>query len=104
MLLRKADCPKTLAKLNLTIKSAEGAQRHMFRRVREADDRRWALASRAYAVGCLGMAFLSPWLLLPFGAAAIRAFAVPAGAKPAVIGAVETVVSVLVVVGVALAL
>lgn len=81
-----------------------GSVLHVKSLIREADDRRWALASRAYAVGCLGMAFLSPWLLLPFGAAAIRAFAVPAGAKPAVIGAVETVVSVLVVVGVALAL
>jgi uncharacterized protein YcbX len=45
------------------------------------------------------MGLLSPWLLLPFGAAAVRAFAVPAGTRPAVIGAVETAVSVLVVVG-----
>jgi hypothetical protein len=72
--------------------------------IREADDRRWAIASRIYHVLALWMALISPWLLLPFGAAAIRAFAVPPGSRPAVIGAVEIVVSVLIVVGGALAL
>ena len=81
-----------------------GSVLHVKSLIREADDRRWALASRVYALACLGTAWISPWLLLPFGAAAIRAFAVPPGAKPAVIGAVETVVSALVVIGVALAL
>ena len=81
-----------------------GSVLHVKSLIREADDRRWAVASRVYALACLATAWLSPWLLLPFGAAAVRAFAVPPGAKPAVIGAVETVVSVLVVIGVALAL
>lgn len=81
-----------------------GSVLHVKSLIREADDRRWAVASRVYALACLATAAISPWLLLPFGAAAARAFTVPPGAKPAVIGAVETVVSVLVVIGVALAL
>lgn len=81
-----------------------GSVVHVKSLIREADDPRWARFSRVYHVAALGMGFLSPWLLLPFGAAAVRAFMVPSGARPAVIGAVETVVSVLVVVGAALAL
>lgn len=81
-----------------------GSVLHVKSLIREADDRRWALASRVFHVAALAMGLISPWLLLPFGAAAIRAFAVPRGSRPAVIGAVEIVVSVLVVVGAALAL
>jgi hypothetical protein len=81
-----------------------GSVLHVKSLIREADDRRWAVASRIFHVAALGMGFISPWLLLPFGVAAVRAFAVPAGSRPAVIGAVEIVVSVLVVVGGALAL
>jgi hypothetical protein len=81
-----------------------GSVIHVKSLIREADDRRWAIASRIYHVLALWMALISPWLLLPFGAAAIRAFAVPPGSRPAVIGAVEIVVSVLIVVGGALAL
>jgi hypothetical protein len=81
-----------------------GSVLHVKSLIREADDRRWAIASRIFHVLALWMALISPWLLLPFGVAAIRAFAVPPGARPAVIGAVEIVVSVLVVVGGALAL
>jgi hypothetical protein len=81
-----------------------GSVLHVKSLIREADDRRWALASRVFHVAALGMALISPWLLLPFGAAAVRAFTVPVGSRPAVIGAVEIVVSVLVVVGGALAL
>ena len=34
--LRGARCPKTLAKLESTIKSAEGARRHMSHRIRRS--------------------------------------------------------------------
>jgi hypothetical protein len=81
-----------------------GSVLHVKSLIRGAGDRRWALASRVFGVAGLAMGLISPWLLLPFGAAVVRAFAVPAGSRPAVIGAVETVVSVLVVVGGALAL
>ncbi len=81
-----------------------GSVLHVKSLIREADDRRWAIASRVFHVAALGMGLISPWLLLPFGVAAVRAFVVPAGSRPAVIGAVEIVVSVLVVVGSALAL
>lgn len=79
-----------------------GSVIHVKSLIREADDPRWARFSRVYHVAALGMGMLSPWLLLPFGAAAVRAFAVPAGSRPAVVGAAEIVVSVLVVVGSAL--
>lgn len=81
-----------------------GSVLHVKSLIREADDRRWAIASRIYHVLALGMGLISPWLLLPFGVAAIRAFVLPRGSRPAVIGAVEIVVSVLVVVAGALAL
>ena len=81
-----------------------GSVLHVKSLIREAEDRRWAVASRVFHVAALGMGLISPWLLLPFGVAAVRAFAVPQGSRPAVIGAVEIVVSVLVVVGTALAL
>jgi hypothetical protein len=82
-----------------------GSVLHVKSLIREAGDRRWAVGSRAFHLAAAAVAGLaSPWLLLPFGTAAVRAFAVPAGTRPAVIGAVETVVSVLVVVGGALAL
>ncbi|HRY09390.1 MAG: YwiC-like family protein [Actinobacteria bacterium] len=81
-----------------------GSVLHVKSLIREADDRRWAIASRVFHVAALAMGLISVWLLLPFGVAAVRAFTVPAGSRPAVIGAVEIVVSVLVVVGAALAL
>lgn len=81
-----------------------GSVLHVKSLIREADDPRWARLSRVYHVLALAMGLISPWLLLPFGAAAVRSFAVPAGSRPAVIGGVEIVVSVLVVIGSALAL
>lgn len=80
-----------------------GSVLHVKSLIREAGDPRWAIASRVYHIAALAMGLISPWLLLPFGAACIRAFAVPAGSRPAIIGGVEAVVSVLVVVGAALA-
>ncbi len=81
-----------------------GSVLHVKSLIREAGDRRWAVASRVFHTAALGLGLLSPWLLLPFGAAATRAYAVPAGSRPGVIGAVESLVSVLVVIGTALAL
>jgi hypothetical protein len=81
-----------------------GSVLHVKSLIREADDPRWARGSRLYHIAALGMGLLSPWLLLPFGAAAVRAFAVPAGSRPAIIGGVEAMVSGLVVIGGALAL
>lgn len=81
-----------------------GSVLHVKSLIRESDNPRWALASRVYNTASVGTALLSPWLLLPFGVAAIRAFAVPQGSRPAVVGAVEIVVSVLVVIGTGLAL
>ncbi len=81
-----------------------GSVVHVKSLIREADDPRWARFSRVYHVAALGIGLLSPWLLLPFGAAALRAFLVPAGSRPAVVGAVEIVVSVLVIMGTTLAL
>ncbi len=81
-----------------------GTVLHVKSLIREADDRRWARASRVYAIVSLSVLVISPWLLAPFGVAAVRAFAVPAGARPAMIGGVEIGVSVLLVVFGALAL
>ncbi len=81
-----------------------GSVLHVKSLIREADNPRWALASRVYNTASMGTAFVSPWLLLPFGAAAIRAFLVPSGTRPAVVGAVEIVVSTLVVIGTGMAL
>ena len=81
-----------------------GSVLHVKSLIREADDPRWAVASRVYNTATVGMGVVSPWLLLPFGAAAVRSFAVPQGTRPAVVGAVEIVVSTLTVVGTGLAL
>jgi hypothetical protein len=81
-----------------------GSVLHVKSLIREADDRRWALGSRVYHCAALGMGLISPWLVIPFGAAALRAFLVPGGSRPAVVGAVEIVVSVLLIVAAAMAL
>ncbi len=80
-----------------------GSVLHVKSLIREAGDRRWAVASRVFHTVALAVGFLSPWLFLPFGVAAVRAYAVPAGTRPGIIGAVESLVSVLVVIGAALA-
>lgn len=81
-----------------------GSVLHVKSLIREADNRRWAVASRTYHVLALGMGLISPWLLLPFGFAAFRAFVVPAHSRPGVIGIWETIVSVLIVASCVLAL
>ncbi|MFN8125333.1 MAG: YwiC-like family protein [Candidatus Nanopelagicales bacterium] len=77
-----------------------GSVIHVKSLIREAGDRRWHGADVAFHVAALTWAFLSPWLLLPFAAALGRALVMRPGLRPAVIGVVEMVVSVLVVIGV----
>ena len=81
-----------------------GSVLHVKSLIRGAGDRRWAIASRVFHILALGLGLLSAWLLVPFGAAAVRSFVVPQGTRPAVVGAVETVISVLVVVATVAAL
>mgnify|MGYP000906277445 CR=1 FL=1 len=49
-----------------------GSVLHVKSLIREADNPRWGLASRVYNTASMGTAFVSPWLLLPFGAAALH--------------------------------
>lgn len=81
-----------------------GSVLHVKSLIREADDRRWHVASIAYhAVVVIGVGFISPWLLLPFGAALLRTIVMRPPLRPGVIGAVEAGVSVLLVIGAVLA-
>jgi hypothetical protein len=80
-----------------------GSVIHVKSLIREADDRRWRAANIAYHVAALALGLISPWLLLPFGAALARSLALRPGIPAARIGAVEAVVSVLVVVATLLA-
>lgn len=75
-----------------------GSVIHVKSLIREADDRRWRVADVGFHVAALAMGLLSPWLLVPFAGALVRSLALRPGAKPGVIGAVETVESVLVAV------
>ncbi len=77
---------------------------HVKSLIRESDDPRWRIGSRVFHVAALSLGLISPWLLLPFGVAAVRAFTIRPGTRPGVIGGVEALVSVLVVVGGLLAL
>lgn len=80
-----------------------GSVIHVKSLIREARDRRWRLANIVFHVAALGMAAISWWLLVPFGAALARSLVLRPGVRPGRIGAVEAVVSVLVVVGTLLA-
>ena len=77
-----------------------GAVLHVKSTIRERDDPRYRRASIAFhAVAALIAGVLDPWLLIPFGFLLGRAVAVPQhGWRPARIGAVEIVGSVLVLV------
>lgn len=77
---------------------------HVKSLIREANDRRWAVGSRVFNSASIAMGFVSPWLLLAFIPAAIRAFAIPKGLRPARVGMVEMVISLLVVIATVLAL
>ena len=76
---------------------------HVKSLIRESDDRRWHVANIGYHVVALAWGLYSPWLLLPFGVALVRAVVLRPGMAAARIGAVEAVVSVLVVVATLLA-
>jgi hypothetical protein len=73
---------------------------HVKSTIRERDDRRYRWASIAFHVVALGVTlWIDPWLALPFGYLLLRAVVVPQhGWRPARIGVVEIVGSVLVVV------
>jgi hypothetical protein len=77
-----------------------GTVLHVKSTIRERDDPRYRTASVAFhAVAALVAGALDPWLLVPFGFLLARAAAVPQqGWRPARIGAVEIVGSVLVLV------
>lgn len=78
-----------------------GSVLHVKSLIREAGDRRWKIASMAYAVVLAVVApFVSWWLLPAFAGGAVRAFVLRPGLRPGAIGAVEAVLSVLVVAGV----
>lgn len=81
-----------------------GAVLHVKSTIRERDDPRYRTASIAFhAVAALVAGTLDPWLLVPFGFLLGRAVAVPQhGWRPARIGAVEIVGSLLVLVVTAL--
>lgn len=81
-----------------------GSVLHVKSHIRESGNHRWSAASRMFSVASLLLGLLSPWLLLPFSAAAVRAFAVPDSARPAMLGGVEAATSLLVVIGWGLAL
>lgn len=73
-----------------------GSVIHVKSLIREADDRRWHHADMGFHVIALAWGLLSPWLLLPFGVALVRAALMRPGLRPGVIGVVELLVSLLV--------
>ena len=79
-----------------------GSVIHVKSLIRESDDRRWHVANIGYHVVALAWGSTHPWLL-PFGVALVRAVVLRPGMAAARIGAVEAVVSVLVVVATLLA-
>jgi hypothetical protein len=79
-----------------------GSVIHVKSLIREADDRRWRWADIGFHALALALAALSWWLFIPFAAALLRSLVLRPGARPAVIGAVEIGVCVLVVVCVGL--
>lgn len=81
-----------------------GSVLHVKSLIREADDRRWHWASVVYSIAvAVGTPFVSWWLLPAFAVAAVRAIFMRPGLRPGAIGAVESVVSLLVIAGVVLA-
>lgn len=80
-----------------------GSVIHVKSLIRESGDRRWHVANIAYHAAALGLGLWSAWLLVPFTAALLRSLLLTPRARPGVIGAVESGVSVLVVVFTALA-
>lgn len=80
-----------------------GSVIHVKSLIREAADVRWRRANLVYHVLALAVAGLSWWLLVPFGAALARSLWLRPGAKPGLVGAVEVMISVLMLIFVLLA-
>ena len=81
-----------------------GSVLHVKSLIREADDRRWHIASIVYAVtASIAAPFVSWWLLPAFAGGAVRTIVMKPGLRPGIIGAVEAVMSLLVIAGVVLA-
>jgi hypothetical protein len=81
-----------------------GSVLHVKSLLREAGNVRFRWLSIGYHVVVLvGFALASPWWLLGFGPALVRSALLRPGLRPAIIGAIETVVAVLFVVAAALA-
>lgn len=76
-----------------------GSVIHVKSLIRESDDRRWHVADLIFHVLALAWGLVSPWLLLPFGVGLVRAVIMRPGLRPAVIGMVEIVMSLLVLAG-----
>jgi hypothetical protein len=99
---------RQLALLLFTVSwlSLAGVVLHVKSTIRERDDRRFRWASIAFHLVALGLAiWIEPWMALPFGYLLLRAIFVPQhGWRPARIGAVEIVGSVLVLVTTLIAL
>lgn len=75
-----------------------GSVIHVKSLIRESDDRRWHLADVGFHFVAVVWGLLSLWLLVPFGVALGRSAVMRPGLRPGVIGAVEIVVSLLVLI------
>ncbi len=75
-----------------------GSVIHVKSLIRKARDPRWHLASVVYhGIALVAMSLVTWWLLVPFGVAMVRTLVMKPGLRPATIGAVEILISVLVV-------
>ncbi len=72
-----------------------GSVVHVKSLIRESDDRRWHRSDLGFHIVALAWGLLAPWLLVPFGVALVRSAVMRPGLRPGVIGAVELVVSLL---------
>lgn len=81
-----------------------GSVIHVKSLIREAKNPRWHVANVAFHALALGLVLISPWLLIIFGPALVRAIVMRPPVKPMVIGVVEIVMSVLLVIACAIGL
>lgn len=76
-----------------------GSVLHVKSLIREAEDRRWHIASIGYHfIALIVMAVISPWFIFAFAPALARALFAKPTLRPGQIGAIETVISALFVV------
>ena len=81
-----------------------GSVVHVKSLIREAKDPRWHVANVTFHVLALGLALISPWLLIAFVPALARSVVMKPGLTPKAIGIGEIVMSVLLIVACALGL